>query len=65
LASADSTNVARNIGIDSAWKGTYSPQSKETRAYVLAERIESFNSTGTLEYCEVRDRFNMQLQMEV
>lgn len=65
LASADSTNIARNIGIDSTWKGTYSPQSKETRAYVLAERIESYNSTGTLEYCEIRDRFNMQLQMEV
>lgn len=41
LASADSTNVARNIGIDSAWKGTYQPSSKETRATVLTERIES------------------------
>lgn len=43
LKSADSTNVARNIGIDSAWKGTYSPASKETRAQVLVERIEAHN----------------------
>lgn len=49
LASADSTNVARNIGIDSSWKGTYQPRSKETRAVILTERIESFNSAGALE----------------
>jgi hypothetical protein len=48
LSSADSTNVARNIGIDSAWKGTYQPKSKETRAHILTERIEAFNSTGSL-----------------
>lgn len=41
LASADSTNVARNIGIDSAWTGSYAPATKETRADVLVERIES------------------------
>lgn len=43
LASADSTNVARNIGTDAAWRGTYQPSSKETRAQVLVERIESTN----------------------
>lgn len=48
LASADSTNVARNIGIDKAWKGPYSPQSKETRASILVERIESNNSSSSL-----------------
>jgi hypothetical protein len=48
LASADSTNVARNIGLDSAWKGTYQPQSKETRAHILVERIEAHNSAGQL-----------------
>lgn len=46
LASADSTNVARNIGIDQAWRGTYTPASKETRGQILAERIEMFNSAG-------------------
>jgi hypothetical protein len=41
LASADSTNVARNIGIDSAWTGSYAPATKEARADVLVQRIES------------------------
>lgn len=41
LSSADSTNVARNIGIDSAWKGTYIPQSREVRAAIMMERIEA------------------------
>jgi hypothetical protein len=43
LASADSTNVARNIGIDTAWGGTYRPRSKDLRAAILVERIESAN----------------------
>lgn len=41
FASADSTNVGRNIGIDQAWKGTYLPPNKEVRALVMVERIES------------------------
>ncbi|ELY3796825.1 hypothetical protein SMX68_004106 [Cronobacter sakazakii] len=65
LASADSTNVARNIGIDKAWSGAYAPASKETRAAVLVERIESFNSPGSLSYCEQRDKLVMQLQLAV
>lgn len=65
LASADSTNVARNIGIDKAWSGAYSPASKETRASVLVERIESHNSPGSLIYCEKRDRMSFQLPLEV
>ena len=39
-ASVDSTNVARNIGIDSAWTGSYIPRSKETRAMLLRRNIE-------------------------
>lgn len=65
LASADSTNVARNIGIDKAWSGAYAPASKETRAALMVERIESHNSPGSLTYCEQRDRFDMQLQLAV
>lgn len=49
LSSADSTNVARNVGIDSRWRGTYQPKSKETRAIILTERIEAFNSAPCLE----------------
>jgi hypothetical protein len=44
LASADSTNVARNIGIDSAWRGTYTPPTKESRATIIRQRIESVNA---------------------
>jgi hypothetical protein len=48
LASADSTNVARNIGLDSRWTGSYAPAKKETRAQILVERIESHNAVGNL-----------------
>lgn len=46
LSSADSTNIARNVGIDSAWRGTYQPASKEMRAKVMRERIESVQSAA-------------------
>lgn len=56
LSSADSTNVARNIGIDKAWRGPYSPQSKETRATLLVERIESVNSSSVLTSSDSKGR---------
>ena len=66
LSSADSTNVARNIGIDKAWdKSAYAPASKETRAAVLVERIEAFNSASSLNYDAEHDRFTPQLAFEV
>jgi hypothetical protein len=40
LASADSCNVARNVGIDSRWTGRYVPRSRATRALILMGRIE-------------------------
>lgn len=46
LSSADSTNVARNIGIDKRWKGPYVPKSKATRALVLIDRIEAHASAS-------------------
>lgn len=48
LSSGDSTNVAQNIGIDKAWKGTYTPATKETRTDVLVERIERARTPRTL-----------------
>jgi len=48
LSSADSTNLARNIGIDKAWTGSYRPASRETRAVIIAERTEAFNSAAAL-----------------
>lgn len=66
LPSADSTNVARNIGIDKSWaKSAYAPASKETRAQVLVERIESINSASSLNYDAARDRFMPQLAFEL
>ena len=47
VASADSTNVARNVGIDVRWSGPYVPPSKETRALVLIDRIENHASAAT------------------
>lgn len=47
FASADSTNVARSIGIDQRWTGAYAPMSKPGRAALLRERIEAFNSPAT------------------
>lgn len=41
LASADSTNVARNIGIDIRWTGPYVPKTAKMRAMVIMDRIEN------------------------
>lgn len=43
LSSADSTNIGQNIGIDKKWRGTYLPPTKEARARVMRQRIESVN----------------------
>ena len=51
FASADSTNIGRNIGIDKSWsKGNYLPPTKETRAYVMRTRIESHNAPVTFNF---------------
>lgn len=47
FASADSTNIARNTGIDKAWRGTYVPATKEARARVMRERIEINTAPAT------------------
>lgn len=66
LSSADSTNVARNIGIDKNWsKGNYQPASKQTRAYVMVERIESVNSASKLIYNEETDNVSIQMAFEI
>jgi hypothetical protein len=46
LSSADSTNVARNIGIDGAWHGSYQPSNRASRAKILVERIEALNAAS-------------------
>jgi len=54
FSSADSTNVARNIGIDGAWRGTYQPIDKAGRGVVLANRIESHNSAPSWERMHIQ-----------
>lgn len=44
FASADSTNVARNVGIDGRHKGEMAIASKATRGLVLTNRIEGCQS---------------------
>lgn len=51
FASADSTNIGRNIGIDKAWRGTYLPPTKEARADVMRSRIELNNSPARWNFC--------------
>lgn len=49
LASADSTNIARNVGIEAKWRGPYTPPSKEARAALMRERIEAHQSAARWE----------------
>lgn len=44
FASADSTNIGRNVGMDGAWRGTYMPPNKDVRAAVMRSRIEASNA---------------------
>jgi hypothetical protein len=44
FASADSTNIGRNVGIDQAWNGNYMPPNKDMRAAVIRSRIEAHNA---------------------
>lgn len=53
FASADSTNIGRNVGIDKHWsKGHYLPPTKETRALVMRQRIEIHNAPSTFSFEE-------------
>lgn len=61
LASADSCNVARNVGIDQAWKGTYVPSSRAIRALILMERIERHASSTYWSPNVIYDYQNMDL----
>ena len=46
LSSADSCNVARNVGIDQAWNGPYAPASRAQRALIMMDRIEAHASAS-------------------
>ncbi len=40
FSSCDSSSVARAIGIDKRWTGSYIPKSKEVRAEIMMDRLE-------------------------
>ena len=41
FASADSSTVARNIGIDKIWKGYLQPSNKKVRAFTIGSNLEA------------------------
>lgn len=61
LSSADSCNVARNIGIDQAWSGPYVPRSKWARALVMMDRIEHHASARRWDGRSAGVQQNMEL----
>lgn len=63
FASADSTNIGRNIGIDSAWTGSYQPPTKEMRAQLMRSRIESHNAPARCDF--MLPRFSETDQMSL
>lgn len=57
LSSADSTAVARSIGIDGKWTGSYQPPTKTARGLIMRQRIEHNNSARTIpDVCQESQR---------
>jgi hypothetical protein len=57
--SVDSCNVARNIGIDDNWSGTYVPTSKDTRALCVRDCNE--NHASAYKWAGVGVQRNLEL----
>lgn len=55
FASADSTNIGRNIGIDQAWVGPYAPPTKESRVQVMRARVESVNAPTAYDFMPLQE----------
>ena len=61
LSSADSTAVARSIGLDSKWTGSYKPPTKTARGILMRQRIEHHNSSimvPQIDSCTQKDLFS-------
>lgn len=54
LASADSTALARNVGMDTSWSGRYQPPTKEARAMILRQRIEILQAAERWEKVDIQ-----------
>lgn len=59
FASADSTNIGQNIGIDRAWGGPYAPPTKESRVQTMRARIESVNAPSAYAFQEYQQEFTL------
>lgn len=57
FASADSTNIGRNIGIDCKWEGPYAPPTKESRVQLMRARIESVNAPAVYDFVPHQSEF--------
>lgn len=62
FASADSTNIGQNVGIDSAWRGTYAPPTKEARAQLMRARVEHVNAPAVYDFTQAmqQDAFALE-----
>ncbi len=65
LSSADSTNVARNIGLDNKWDSPYCPRSREVRAIVLADRIERHAAANRWSGMVIGPQMNLKMNLEL
>lgn len=65
FASVDSTNVARNIGIDKSWQGSYMPPDKTWRGKVMVARIESVNGASKWDANLSSQRLTTERQYEL
>ncbi len=54
FASADSTNIGRNIGLDVRWQGPYSPPTKEARTQAMRARVEAVNAPTVYDFASVQ-----------
>lgn len=64
LSSADSTNAAINCKYDTAWHGTYAPATREMRAAVIVDRIESHQTPARMDMGRVATLFDGPLWEE-
>jgi hypothetical protein len=59
FASADSTNIGRNIGIDQAWRGPYAPPTKESRTQLMRARVEAINAPAAYDFMAHQQEFSL------
>lgn len=57
FASADSTNIGRNIGLDCKWVGPYMPPTKESRVQLMRHRIEAHNAPSAYAFSQQHELF--------